>query len=588
MAIKKSIQSTSPLAKKNGNTLLAALQQGARGQDGLAALRARGGLFATADDPEAIAYAARENTRLTSFNKIENPRGDAEEDIAASSEPGSPTGPGKGAEGKEDVLKLTSSGSRQDNIPHGLSPDANGQIIGGNSRVTEQTNKLTEAQRATLGFEAKDVDYTAMYRDGKFDKDLTSDEMFSDLTMQITEPLTRADNGQTENLAQMSLATNSVIAQDYKERLEQLAEAKTPEAQAKLIEGWQKEFGGDDTTKHLQKITDATNAKLKEMGVDSSKFTEEQQAQFKKSLLTSYSGALFRNENYADMLGLKDKAEVKDNGDGTFTKSLELKGGEEGAKLSLTSDGEDKVLQGEIDITIPTGKQGEDGKDEYIPIDGEGKGKKGTEMPSPIIFDLKGDGISLSSKEDGVKFDIDGKGSDAVDGDSLDQTAWTKGGTEFDDAFLTLDRDGDGTVDSGNELFGDQRDDVANGYEELAKFDSDGDNKITDADVFTAENAIRADLVGQKVMDNLKLWSDMNHDGKSDESEMRTLREAGITSINTEAQGAKGQVFDQHGNDIGVVSDATREDGSKVGTTDAFFQADINKDHENKQDNTSS
>ncbi len=54
---------------------------------------------------------------------------------------------------------------------------------------------------------------------------------------------------------------------------------------------------------------------------------------------------------------------------------------------------------------------------------------------SPLVFDLDGDGIELTSNEDGTVFDLDGDGK-------KDKTAWTESGQGFDDAFLVLDRDG--------------------------------------------------------------------------------------------------------------------------------------------------
>jgi hypothetical protein len=80
----------------------------------------------------------------------------------------------------------------------------------------------------------------------------------------------------------------------------------------------------------------------------------------------------------------------------------------------------------------------------------------------PLLLDLDGDGIELSSRAGGTQFDLDG------DGD-LDQTSWTKSSNDFDDAFLVLDSNKNGEIDSGTELFGDQKG-SANGYIELSNW----------------------------------------------------------------------------------------------------------------------
>lgn len=63
----------------------------------------------------------------------------------------------------------------------------------------------------------------------------------------------------------------------------------------------------------------------------------------------------------------------------------------------------------------------------------------------PLIIDLGESGIELRSLEHGVNFDLDNNGF-------AEKTAWI--GTE--DGFLALDRNGNGNIDNGGELFGDQ------------------------------------------------------------------------------------------------------------------------------------
>lgn len=100
----------------------------------------------------------------------------------------------------------------------------------------------------------------------------------------------------------------------------------------------------------------------------------------------------------------------------------------------------------------------------------------------PLILDLDGNGIDVTDVANGTKFDIDG------DGDQ-DQTAWVSGG----DALLALDRNGDGKINDGTELFGDQNG-AKDGFAELAKYDDNHDGQIDENDaVFSSLVLLRAD-----------------------------------------------------------------------------------------------
>jgi len=180
-----------------------------------------------------------------------------------------------------------------------------------------------------------------------------------------------------------------------------------------------------------------------------------------------------------------------------------------------------------------------------------------TRHTTPLILDLDGDGLELSSHTKGVNFDLTGDGV-------RDQTAWTKQQNSFDDAFLVLDSNKDGKINSGKELFGDQNG-AENGFAELAKHDSNNDGVINEQDA---------------VYEDLKLWADMDADGNVDEGEMKSLAELGLKSINTNFNGKAGDKTDEFGNDISMSASFTREvNGNLVnGTvTDVLF---VNKDAE--------
>lgn len=122
----------------------------------------------------------------------------------------------------------------------------------------------------------------------------------------------------------------------------------------------------------------------------------------------------------------------------------------------------------------------------------------------PLVLDMNGDGIDLRPVEDGVLFDLAGDGEQV-------RCGFVSG----DDALLFLDEDGDGVCTSGTELFGDQEGD-ANGYAELAKYDSSSDGVISNAD---------------DIYHDLKIWQDLNADGRCQQEEVQSLEEAGVEKI---------------------------------------------------------
>jgi hypothetical protein len=110
----------------------------------------------------------------------------------------------------------------------------------------------------------------------------------------------------------------------------------------------------------------------------------------------------------------------------------------------------------------------------------------------PLVLDLAGNGFRTSGLERGVRFDLDGDGRP-------DQISVPTG----DDALLALDRNGNGRIDDGRELFGDQHG-AANGFAELARHDDNGDGRIDAQDaIFHRLSLLRFDAQGRQSSQSL-------------------------------------------------------------------------------------
>ncbi len=170
---------------------------------------------------------------------------------------------------------------------------------------------------------------------------------------------------------------------------------------------------------------------------------------------------------------------------------------------------------------------------------------------SPLVLDLNGDGVSTVAMTAGVHFD-----------QNNNRFAELSGWVAPSDGLLVRDLNGNGQIDGGGELFGDNTilangQKAADGFAALAELDTNHDGTVDNIEAAAA---------------GVMIWKDANQNGLTDAGELLTLNQAGVSSLATGY--AATSTVDAQGNTLGLVGSYTATDGTSHAMDDVWFAVD--------------
>lgn len=201
---------------------------------------------------------------------------------------------------------------------------------------------------------------------------------------------------------------------------------------------------------------------------------------------------------------------------------------EESESTSFAAGGVVKTKDGrEINFQLALNMNREFRQEESLSIRG------GQAQIDPLVINFDGDTVELTDSK--FEFDLDADGED----ESISFLQSNSG-------FLAFDRNGDGQINDGSELFGPS---TGNGFSELATYDQDGNRFIDEGDA---------------IYDKLSVYN-KNADG---EDQLTSLRDAGVGAIYLESVSTEFSLNDENNEQDGQLRSSgiyLEEDGG-VGT----------------------
>ncbi|WP_277344991.1 calcium-binding protein, partial [Metapseudomonas otitidis] len=206
-----------------------------------------------------------------------------------------------------------------------------------------------------------------------------------------------------------------------------------------------------------------------------------------------------------------------------------------------------KFKNGDLGINLKTKPEEEEEEEEEEEVPDTNEGETRT---SPIVIDLDGDGIE-TKKVGSAYFDLNNDGLS-------ERSGWVSP----DEGLLVHDRNGDGRISNGAELFGNHSilnngKTAGNGFQALAEYDNNGDGLIN------ADDASYS---------SLQVWRDLNGNGISDAGELQSLADAGVVSISTGYTTSTQK--DANGHEYRQIGSVTLANGTASVAADVWFKVD--------------